>query len=98
MEPVAVSVDSLRRAASTLLGHLEDVSGPTVSIRYDYFWSTPPEHRLDLTSPPAEFTIGQLTDCQENLKRISEDESRATSYALVWLADLLRAVGETVVE
>lgn len=57
------------------------------------FWAIPAEQRFNVYAEPTEFAIGQLSECPDNLGRIV-----ATSYALVWLADLLRAAGETVID
>lgn len=94
---IRVPVETLQQAAAILLRHLETMQGPVVVLDADFYWAISPEQRVDVYSEPSEFTIGQLTDCLENVSGIVEDPSRSTSYALVWLADLLRAVGEATV-
>ncbi len=95
---VQISVEVLRRAADLLLSHLEDVEGPVVSLDRDMFWVIPAEQRNNVYVEPTDFTVGQLTESFENLDRIVDGSSPATSYALVWLADLLRASGEAVIK
>lgn len=95
---IVVSIDTLRRAASVLLDRLEADAGAAVALDKDMFWSIPAEQRSNVYAEPTEFTIGQLGESLENVSRIVEDPAAATSYALVWLADLLRAAGEAVIE
>ncbi|MEU4839908.1 hypothetical protein [Nocardia testacea] len=43
---------------------------------------------------PADLTIGQLSDSWEFLRTPLADPDDALTYHLVWLADILRAIGE----
>jgi hypothetical protein len=95
---IDISIETLRRAASVLLDRLESGAGATVALDKDMFWSIPAEQRSNVYAEPTEFTIGQLSESLQNVSRVVEDPSSATSYALVWLADLLRAAGEAVIE
>ncbi|WP_203338313.1 hypothetical protein [Nocardioides limicola] len=95
---VDIPVETLRRAADLLLSHLEDVEGPVVAVDKDFFWSIPAEQRANIYAEPNEFTVSQLTESLQNIDRIVQGSSAATSYALVWLADVLRAAGEAVVQ
>jgi hypothetical protein len=97
-EPTYVPVATLRRAADVLLEHLEELEGPVVSLDNDYFWAIPPEQLYDVMHQPSELTIGQLTECLEHLDALITDPTQATSYALVWFADLARAVGQAVIK
>lgn len=95
---VEIPVETLRRAAAILLDRLEAAEGSIVAIENDMFWVIAAEQRSNLYAEPTDFTVGQVTECLENLDRIVDNPSIATSYALVWLADVLRAAGETVVK
>ncbi len=94
---VNVPVETLRRAATILLQHLGDMEGPVITLDSDFYWSIPEEQRMNVFVEPTEFTIGQVSECLDNVGRIVDDPSLSTSFGLVWLADLLRAVGEAVV-
>lgn len=94
---VEVTVDALRQASAVLLNHVEEVSGSTVKLDFDLFWSISPDQRNNMHLQPTEFTIGQISESLENLRHVVDDPSEAISYALVWLADALRAVGEAIV-
>ena len=95
-EPIRVQVSELRRASRVLLDHLEEIVGPSVTIDQDYFWVIDPKERYDAYGEPSTFSLGQLTECLANLR--ATDESNAVSYALVWLASLLTAAGESTVK
>lgn len=97
-DAIEVPVDLLRRSAEVLLRHLGTVQGANVLLDSDYFWVVAAGQQNDIYSEPTEFTVGQISECLDNLKRILDDESTATSFALVWLADVLHAVGRAVVE
>ena len=42
--------------------------------------------------------IGQVSESLEDLESIVADPELAISYGLVWLADVMRAVGHSVVK
>lgn len=67
------------------------------SLDTDYFWAIPREQRNDPCSKPSELTIGQLTESLDNVERMVSDHDSTLAYGLVWLSDVLRAVGEEVV-
>lgn len=95
-ETIRVPVALLRRASELLLDHLQDVEGDELLLEKDYFWAIAPEQLYDPYAEPSAFTMGQLSECLENLEGIVGDPARATPYALVWLADVLRSAGQTV--
>jgi hypothetical protein len=95
-QSIVVSVAFLRHAAEVLLNHVEEVAGAEVSLEADYFWAIPAPSRYDVTSEPTSLTIGQLTESLEFLQHAADNPDARVARSLVWLADLLRAVGEEV--
>jgi hypothetical protein len=79
------------------LGHLQDVEGQVVRLDKDFFWAISPEQANDVYNTPRDFTVGQLSECLGNLEAIVSDPTRATSFALVWLGELVKAIGHSVV-
>ncbi|NNG19603.1 hypothetical protein HJ590_08420 [Naumannella sp. ID2617S] len=65
-----------------------------MSIDKDYYWSLDGAEQFDVSSQPNHFTIGQLSECLTNLDEMRHDP---ISYGLVWLGEILRAVGVSVV-
>ena len=96
-EQTRVPIATLKQAAKVLLEHVEAIEGEFVSVDKDYYWAIAPEQLYDVLHEPSDLTVGQLTECLDNLNSIVADPSTATSYGLVWLADLARAVGQSVV-
>jgi len=96
-ERIRVPVALLRRASELLLQHLESVEGEAVLLDKDYFWEIAQEQLYDVYNEPTTFTVGQLSECLEHVEQLVEDPSRATSFALVWLAELLKSAGQTVI-
>ena len=97
-EPVVrVSVDQLRRAFEILLANVSKDVGTDLPVSRDYFWSIPAPQRYDAYTEPVELTIGQVSESWANLQAMLEDESQALGYGLVWLADVLRALGDEAV-
>lgn len=92
-----VNVAELRAVADKLFTHLLESGDEVVSLPQDYYWSIPKETLYDPYSQPSEFTLGQLSDDLSELKRIESGEGEPVSYALVWLAAILRAIGEKTV-
>lgn len=89
---MVVSKDFLREVFEILLERAADGS-QTVKIDGDYFWSVPPGVQADMHTGPPELTVGQYSECVDNLEAVVRDPESAVGYGLVWLADVLRAVG-----
>lgn len=89
----AIAIDVLKAAAETLIERVREVEGDTVSLRHDMFWSIPADELFDVYNEPEELTVGQLSDSWDQISRITSRDDAPVGYALVWLADVLRAVG-----
>lgn len=63
----------------------------------DHFWAIPAEQLYNVYASPQELTIGQLSESWANLTDLIGDGLPPNSYALVWLPDVLRAIGLEVV-
>ncbi|MGW2544267.1 hypothetical protein ACWC5I_26150 [Kitasatospora sp. NPDC001574] len=84
----------LHRALDVLLRRLADrAPNGEVAVHDDYYWSVPPAGAFDIHEGPPELTIGRLPEAWEHLERMIADETATVGYGLVWLGDLLRAVG-----
>lgn len=88
-----VSTTQLRQLCDALLSHIEEVA-PSVEVREDYYWAVPRESRYDLYEQPSALTLGQLSDDWSELDKIRSGEREPHPHALVWLASILRYVGE----
>ncbi|QTF73197.1 hypothetical protein [Arthrobacter woluwensis] len=88
---MVVSKDFLREVFEVLLERAANGS-EVVDLGEDYFWSIPPTSQTDVNADP-DLTVGQYSECLEHLESVVEDPENAIGYSLVWLADVLRAVG-----
>lgn len=95
-EASTVSVELLRKIMNRALDHVRDVSGDTIDLERDFFWSVPSDELYDVYTRPEELDIGQLTESWGNLTALQQDSEPVTAYTLVWIADVLRALGHQV--
>jgi len=92
-EYTRVDLDLLEATFSLLLARLRAADGPTVMLDRDYYWSIPDDEVFDVSSPPGNLGIGQVTECLDWLAALRADQDRALPYHLVNLGDVLRAIG-----
>lgn len=96
-EMAKITTAQLKEAANLLLSHLERNEIKEVDITDDFYWDVPAAIRYDQHDEPKELTLGQLSDDASEVKRMLEGDAPPVAYGLVWLAALLRRVGETSV-
>lgn len=89
-----MSVEELRRAALALFRHLEECGQNEVEIAEDYYWEVAASGRYNPYEEPEAHTLGQLSDDWSELLQIASGAREPTAYGLVWLAAVLRRVGE----
>ena len=90
-----VPISSLRATATALLNHLEETVGSEVEISEDYYWDVAVEQRYDKVDDPTKFTVGQLSSDIEEVLRLADGTKEPLNYGLVWLAQVLRRIGES---
>jgi len=89
-----ISIDKLRTTAYALLSHLEQSGITSVTISENYSWDVLADQRYDRYDEPREHTIGQLSDDLQELERMIDGHRPMVRYGLVWLAAILRRIGE----
>lgn len=89
-----VKTTELRRIADRLFTYLEETGRGEVHVVEDYYWEFSSEQLYDPSSEPKDLTIGQLSHDWERLTTILDKEDPPIGYALVWLASILRNIGE----
>lgn len=92
-----VSLEQLQNVSDRLFSHLRAQGIKSVEIAQDYYWDIPKPERYDPYHQPTNLNLGQLTDDWDELLKIVGCQKEPVGYALVWLASVLRAVGEHVV-
>ena len=91
---IAIKVSDLRVVAEEVLDHIATEFGDSIVLEHDYFWSIPGAEVFDVTRQPLSLTVGQVSESLEFLQ--STDPKQRLAYELVWLADVVRAVGVQV--
>ncbi len=98
-EPPTVSFAELRKSFDVALTHIEAITGTnSIAVERDYFWSIPPDELYDAYNLPSDPTIGQVSESWQHLRDVVAEPDRVLGYHLVWLADVLRAIGSAVTE
>ncbi|MER5966537.1 hypothetical protein [Streptomyces sp. NPDC002057] len=95
-EPVQIPIDQLRQAVDVALRHIEASAGPTVTLKEDLFWAVPADELYTIGAEPRTLTVGQLSESWQHLEDLLGQQDRAVGHHLVWLADVIRAIGHDV--
>lgn len=90
-----VTTRELRRACEAMLEHLEATEQREIEIAEDYDWAIAAGEAYAAHATPSQFTMGQLSDDWREVMAIVNGDKEAVGYALVWLAAVLRRIGET---
>jgi hypothetical protein len=88
-----IAVDDLKKALDILLARVADDHG-IVRVDRDAFWAVPSQDAYDIYREPSELTIGLVSESMANISALLLEPDRAIDYGLVWLAEVLRAVGD----
>ncbi|CAG0978663.1 hypothetical protein ANRL4_01731 [Anaerolineae bacterium] len=88
----------LRVLSQKLLDYLEAQGHETLDLSQEYYWHIPKEAKYDQPVPPSPevLSLGQLSFDWENLHSLLEGKNDPIGYDLVWLAAILRALGESI--
>ncbi|KKL16532.1 hypothetical protein LCGC14_2494630 [marine sediment metagenome] len=89
-----VTTREIMDIVSVLCQHLDNCGCSEVEIEETSYWSIPKEYEYDAYSDPREHTLGDLQDDWDQLQRMAMNPDDAVGYGLVWLASVLRAVGQ----
>lgn len=92
---MTVTTSELRRLFDVLMSYLEETGRSEFDIQEDYYWNINREELYNTQSEPVEMNLGQLSDDWANMKKVIDGESEPIGYHLVWLAPVLREIGET---
>ena len=89
-----VDIVELRRAASRLFDHIEEAGIHSFDLEHDHYWVVPRESRYNVYEQPKQLEVGQLTEDLESLRSLNDPAEPLVAYAMVWLAAILREIGE----
>lgn len=83
----------LKNAFNDMIESLALVEEGRVRLNADYYWALDPADVLDPPRSPQDPGLGRLSDCMNEIRAVVDAPERATTYHLVWLGDILRAIG-----
>jgi hypothetical protein len=89
-----ISVGELRAAFDRLVEHLEATGQEAFEIEDDFYWEVPCEVRYDPYKRIDGATLGQLSDDWNEVQSMLSGRRPPLGYGLVWLASVLRKIGE----
>jgi hypothetical protein len=89
--------DDLQEILNVLLQNIREKGIESIILDVDYYWNIPQNQVYDPYHKPVELDLGQLSDDWSELKKLLQSQKEPLGYHLVWLAAILRAVGEKIV-
>lgn len=95
-EGMTVTARELEVALNAILEEMRSRHGSTFTLPKDYFWDIASEQLYDPYKTPSDMTLGQVSESIDWVKQIASGAGDPTSYALVWLSDVLRALGHSL--
>jgi hypothetical protein len=94
---ITVEIAELKIVTDRLFRHLEEKGLKKIELSEDFYWQIPQKQLYDMKHEPASFTVGQLYDDLSEIRKTLDGKHNPISYQFVWLASILRAIGEKVV-
>jgi hypothetical protein len=91
-----IEISDLRAVSEKLILHLEEQGIGSLEIPVDYYWNISKEQIYDPYREPSHLDMGQLTDDWNELQKLIKSNNEPLVYYFVWLAAILRAVGEHI--
>jgi hypothetical protein len=93
-EALRISIQDLRQVFGVLLDELASATGEVLEIPDTPFWAIPADMRRNVYEEPRDLTIGQLSEAWDNARATTSSDEVPLRYGFVWLADVLREIGE----
>lgn len=90
-----ITIAELQQAVSLAFEHLKSLGMDSVSIPYDFYWHIPKDQMYDNYHQPKNLTVGQLSDDLREIRKIITGQSAPDATMYIWLAMILRAVGDS---
>lgn len=90
-----ITLSDLRHRMNNIMQRLQDEGYSEFNIDVDHYWSIPADELYDPYQEPRTLTIGQVTDDWNEVERVSNGERGIIPYHLVWLAEVIKAVGHS---
>ena len=92
-----VNLEDLQSVSKILFRHLKQNGFEVIEIHEDYYWNIPKSEKYDPNRDPSDLDLGQLSDDWNELQKILSSQKEPIAYHFVWLAAILRVIGENIV-
>ncbi len=89
-----IDVETLEKAFQIILAYLEKVEVTSIEVDKDFYWDISPEQRYAPYQDPKDLSLGQLSSDWEHIQKIASGNEEPIAYSLVWLASLMKYLGE----
>lgn len=93
-----IEIDVIRQVANDLLDRLRSQGVDRIELTADYYWDVSADLRYDQPGQPHELQLGQLSDDLEFVTELHDGSRPPVTYGLVWIASMLRYIGEKIVD
>jgi len=91
-----IQIALLCRTFEAIAVYPEKLEGAELSLGSDYFWSIPADELSNVYSRHAKIAIGQLSESWQHIEDMLDGESGVLPHHLIWLSDVLRAIGQEI--
>ncbi len=93
-----VDINEIETALIKVLEELRSQKGDVIDMEpADYYWSIDKDELYNPYTDPAHFTLGQLTDDLQEIKKLARGEVDPVSLDLVKVGSVLAAIGHKTV-
>ncbi len=93
-----VDINEIEKALMKVLEALRSQKGDVIDMEpADYYWSIDKDELYNPYADPAHFTLGQLTDDLQEIKKLAQGEVEPVSLDLVKVSSVLAAIGHKTV-
>jgi hypothetical protein len=89
-----ILLSDLQEIFTLLLQNIKGKGIETINLEVDYYWNIPQPQVYEPYQKPLELDLGRLSDDWNELRKILKTQREPLGYHLVWLAAILRAIGE----
>jgi hypothetical protein len=96
VDGLTIRFSQLRKAFELVADYLAETEGTALPLSHDYFWAIPAEELYDVYNRPASLTIGQLSESWQHIEDLLDGKTDILGYDLIYLSDVLRAIGQDV--
>ncbi|WP_167151225.1 hypothetical protein [Streptomyces sp. MBT27] len=90
---VEIQIDKLKSVFDLLAERIR-AGEQTLEINKEAFWSVPSDQAYEIYNEPRDLTVGMISESWGHLEDMLSDPDRVVGYGFVWLAEVLRAIGD----